>query len=288
LWVAGASRPGWQLRDHNITFAKTNNSTGRWQRATWKDPWLARFFRRKQGRKRFFKALAGLLAEAATWLLPRFQVKDGDCWKKTRTKCNNMNRSWRDNQSREACHLGATDAELVRRARQGDETAFHELVDRYAAELYGLARWFVGNAADAEDVLQETFAGAFRHLRSFEGRSSVKTWLNRILVRQAARHHRSRARQRTVPLRGLSDGSQAVLGGHEAEAPADDNDLRLDVLNLLDTLSPEHREVVVLRELQGMSYSEIAEVVGIPEGTVESRLFRARRELRERLKDYLP
>jgi len=184
--------------------------------------------------------------------------------------------------------LHDTDATLVERALRGDEAAAHEIVDRYARELYGLAFSMVGNAADAEDVLQETFAGAFRGLGSFEGRSSLKTWLTRILVRQAARCHRSRRAHPTAPLDELSEPAKAVLAGRAPSASAEDADLRMDVEAALDTLSPEHREVVVMRELQGMSYQEIAEALGVPQGTVESRLFRARRQLAERLHGYLP
>jgi len=187
----------------------------------------------------------------------------------------------------ERSHLAESDLELVRAARRGDEVAFRELVDRYAQELYRVALMLVGNAADAEDVLQETFAGAFRHLRAFEERASVRTWLTSILVRQAARHHRKMSRQPRQTLEELSQGARAILGG-ENTARATNLDLRLDVLHVLDTLAPEQRQVVVLRELQGLSYKEIAGVLGIPIGTVESRLFRARRELRERLGDYLP
>ena len=88
----------------------------------------------------------------------------------------------RDRCRGEISHLHATDSELVRRARHGDEAAFHELVDRYAGVLFGLAFSLVGHAADAEDVVQETFSGAFRGLRAFRGFSSVKTWLIRILI----------------------------------------------------------------------------------------------------------
>lgn len=173
-------------------------------------------------------------------------------------------------------HLHPTDADLVRRARRGDQAACRELVDRHAPYLYRLAFSLVGSAADAEDVVQETFSGAFRQLGTFAERSTVKTWLIQILVRQAARCHRSRRRHETVSLEPLSEGREGE--------PAD---VRMDVLAALDALAPMHREVVVLREMEGMSYEEIARALGIPRGTVESRLFRARQELKERLKDYL-
>ena len=159
---------------------------------------------------------------------------------------------------------------------RGDKAAFHELVERYANEMYRLAFSLVGNATDAEDVVQETFSGAFQAMPNFDGRSSVRTWLSRILVKQAAKWRRRRKVRRTVVLDATAPG------------PSPEQGLRIDVLATLETLSPEHREIIALREYQGMSYEEMAAVLGVPCGTVESRLFRARQELRDRLKAYLP
>ena len=178
------------------------------------------------------------------------------------------------------------DSELVQRAQEGDDGALHDLVDQYADGLFRLAFSLVGNAPDAEDVVQETFLGAFRRLRGFEGRSSVKTWLTRILVRQAARHHRRRSVRRTVPLD--VEGRESGAGVETGPTTAEDVTMRMDVEEALGALSTDHREVVVLREMQGMSYAEIAEVLDLPAGTVESRLFRARQHLKELLKGYMP
>ena len=179
------------------------------------------------------------------------------------------------------------DRETLRRAQEGDEPAFEELVSRYGKELYGLAFFLTGQASDAEDVVQETLLGAYEGLAAFEARSSVRTWLSRILVNQAARHRRSqRVRQAAQGLR-LSAASAALLRGFAAASPAAASEIRLDVLAVIQTLRPEHREVVVLRELEGMTYRQIADVLDIPQGTVESRLFRAREELKEHLRDYL-
>jgi len=172
----------------------------------------------------------------------------------------------------------ADDIELMRRAAAGDPRSFHALVDRHAQRLFRLAVSLVGNAADAEDVLQETFIGAFKGLRSFEGRSSVRTWLTRILVTQAARWHRDRRRKRTQQM----DESIPTSAGGAA------SDAGMDVNAAMQRLSPEHRQVLALREFEQMSYEEIAEVLGVPQGTVESRLHRARSEMREKLKAYLP
>jgi RNA polymerase sigma-70 factor (ECF subfamily) len=174
----------------------------------------------------------------------------------------------------------ADDIELMRRAAAGDSRSFHALVDRHAQRLFRLAVSLVGNVADAEDVLQETFIGAFRGLRSFEGRSSVRTWLTRILVTQAARWHRDRRRTRAQAV----DESIPSSAADANAAP----DAGMDVSAAMQRLSPEHRQVLALREFEQMSYEEIAEVLGVPRGTVESRLHRARSEMREKLKAYLP
>jgi len=188
-------------------------------------------------------------------------------------------------ESAENGHLPDPDTEVIRLARDGDEAACHALVDRFAPELYRLAYFLVGNAADAEDVLQETFSGAFRHLGRFAELSSVRTWLCAILVRQAARCRRRRKRQMISLEEGTGGASHGAVLVRDETSSAD---LRMDLEAALDTLPEDHREVIVLRELIGLSYEEIAQTLDLPRGTVESRLFRARRTLRERLKDYMP
>lgn len=174
-----------------------------------------------------------------------------------------------------------SDLDLLRQARHGDLGAFHRLVDRYASYLYGLGVGLVGGAHDAEDLVQETLIGAFRGLGAFREESSVKTWLTRILIRQAARHHRRG---------GAAMAATSLEAAPEPAKPAGTAraDLRMDVVAAIQALAVEHRQVIVLRELHGLSYEEIAQVLDVPRGTVESRLFRARRALQELLRDYLP
>jgi RNA polymerase sigma-70 factor, ECF subfamily len=176
--------------------------------------------------------------------------------------------------------LSQTDLDLLRQARRGDIGAFHRLVDRYGPYLYGLGVSLLGRPADAEDAVQETLIGAFRGLGSFREESSVKTWLTRIMVRQAARRQR-----RPGPA-----GDVGIEAAPEPSAPSGSAgaDARMDVRAAIDALAPEHRQVIVLRELHGLSYEEIARALDVPRGTVESRLFRARRALQELLRDYLP
>ena len=172
----------------------------------------------------------------------------------------------------------ANDVDLLRKAAAGDGRAFHALVDRHAQRMYRLALSLVGNATDAEDVVQEAFAGAFRGLSGFEGRAAVKTWLTRILFTQAAKWRRDRARR----VMGSIDAAEqpTVEGGDNSVAA------RIDLNAALLKLSPEHREVLLLREFEGMAYEEMAEVLGVPRGTIESRLHRARNELRLKLTSY--
>jgi RNA polymerase sigma-70 factor (ECF subfamily) len=179
--------------------------------------------------------------------------------------------------------LEISDLELVSRAQTGDASAFHELLDRHAGYLFGVAASMVGNAADAEDVVQETLLGAFRGLRGFEGRSSVKTWLTSILIRQTAMRRRSAGRRLAASLESAAEAES----GPSASPPTEATDTRIDLMAAIQELSPDHREVIVLREINGLSYEEMAEALGVPRGTIESRLFRARRQLQERLEGYL-
>jgi RNA polymerase sigma-70 factor, ECF subfamily len=180
----------------------------------------------------------------------------------------------------EESNPGPDDVELLRQAAAGNARAFHELVDRHADRLYRLATSLVGNAADAEDVLQETFTGAFRGLKGFEQRASVRTWLTRILVTQAAKWRRDRKRRMVEPIEPHEE-SMGRTGAQESAAA------KIDLQAALQKLSDEHRQVLVLREFDLMSYDEIAQVLDVPRGTVESRLHRARLELREKMKAYV-
>jgi RNA polymerase sigma-70 factor (ECF subfamily) len=169
------------------------------------------------------------------------------------------------------------DAELLARTSRGDEQAFKILVDRHARYLYGIAHSMSGNAADAEDLVQETLIAALNS--HFRGESAVRTWLVGILVRRAGMLRRSKMRRPTsvIEIEPPTREPAATAG----------SDVRLDLTVMLEHLSPEHRQVIVLRELEGLSYDEMAEVVGVPRGTIESRLHRAREELRKRFKGYL-
>jgi RNA polymerase sigma-70 factor (ECF subfamily) len=166
-----------------------------------------------------------------------------------------------------------SDAELLRRAYRGDEDAFRTLVDRHSHYLTAVALSMCGkNRADADDLVQETFVGALTS--RFRGESAVRTWLVQILVRRAAMLRRSRRREQGKPLPDVEGRKSAP--SHTAAA-----DARLDLAQMLESLSPDQRQVIVLRELSGMSYEEMAAALHVPRGTVESRLHRAREALRK-------
>jgi RNA polymerase sigma-70 factor (ECF subfamily) len=173
------------------------------------------------------------------------------------------------------------DVELLDGLSRGDEAAYLELVERHGRYLYGIARSLSGNATDADDLVQETFVAALTS--KFRGEAAVRTWLVQILVRRAAMLRRNRGRGG-----GTSDISAATgdrsLASRSAAGAAD---AKMDLADMLSGLSSEHREVIVLRELQGMSYDEMARSLGVPLGTVESRLYRARAELKKRFAGYL-
>jgi RNA polymerase sigma-70 factor (ECF subfamily) len=169
------------------------------------------------------------------------------------------------------------DTELLRQVAQGDQAAFRALVDRHARYLHGVAFALVNNAADAEDIVQETFIAVLKG--NFRGESAVRTWMVQILVRRAGMLRRSRGRK--GPHVSIDGSAPATRSG------ASDSEAKLDLTTMLEALSPEHRAVIVLRELERMSYEEMATALDVPRGTVESRLHRAREELRKRFKGYL-
>ena len=171
-----------------------------------------------------------------------------------------------------------TDAELVRHARSGDRSAFGELVLRHQDRVYGYLLRTLGSAADAQDVTQTTFLLAWRKLDQFRGEAKLTTWLTQIAVNQAAS-----LRRKKRPKAQLNTEDHRVSA---ADASAERPSARLEtadrdrlVQEALGRLSPEHREVLVLKEFQDHDYKEISDLVGCPVGTVRSRLHRARCEL---------
>ena len=170
------------------------------------------------------------------------------------------------------------DSDLIRRIQAGDRQAFEALLDRYEARVYRLALSHTGSVADAEDVTQEVFLGIYRNIAQFRGRSALSTWVYRVAVNHCLEFRRKR-RAPSVSLEESGDLASARWQDDPVES-AVKSDVRQEVATALAGLSDAHREVVELHELHGLTYGECAEVLGVPVGTVKSRLSNAFARLR--------
>jgi RNA polymerase sigma-70 factor (ECF subfamily) len=179
------------------------------------------------------------------------------------------------------------DKELIGRVRDGDEAAYGTLVERYEDRLRTLARRLVGDVHRAEDVVQDAFLKAYVKLPSFHGKSSFYTWLYRITVNAAAdlRQRESRRRAASLDVEPIGRAlSGAGPGPADRAVTAEHRDI---VRREIEKLSPKLKTILKLRELEGLSYEELAQTLAISKGTVESRLFRAREKLAQRLRKVL-
>ncbi len=175
---------------------------------------------------------------------------------------------------------------LLARFAEGDRTALDELFKRYRVPAYRVAFRLLGNEADALDAVQEGFVKALAHLEGFEGRSSFKTWLLRVVSNAALDLGRQRGRREAQSLDailGSEDLPRSLLSGDESAAGLEQADLRTLLLQALASLSEVQRQTFVLFADAGLSYREVAESLGISIGTVMSRLYYARQKLREYL-----
>jgi RNA polymerase sigma-70 factor (ECF subfamily) len=187
----------------------------------------------------------------------------------------------------QAVPWGRDEAELVTELQAGSETAFDWLVTYYHAGVYNLVYGILADASDAADVTQEVFLKAFRGIRGFRRGSSLKTWLYRISVRQALnerrwwwRHHRQQ-----ISIDSDETGEKPALQLKDAEAtPFEEfatHETQATVRRALTQLPDVFRSAVILRDMEGLSYEEVAEVLEVSVGTVKSRIVRGRRILRE-------
>ncbi|MGI6413130.1 MAG: RNA polymerase sigma factor [Syntrophomonadaceae bacterium] len=186
-----------------------------------------------------------------------------------------------------------SEEQLVRRSLRGDIQAFEQLVLAYQSKIYSLAYRYMGNEEDAYDMAQECFIKAYRSLGSFKGNSSFKTWLYRVASNVCLDELR-RKKRRIVPI--SIDEPLATREGSEVEKEFEDHSASVDILYeqkefaeqiqvVLNEMKPEHKTVVVLRDIMEMTYEEIASVLNCSVGTVKSRLSRARSVLRKKLTD---
>ena len=179
------------------------------------------------------------------------------------------------------------DRAAVEDARAGDSGAFEALVLRYQTRIVNYASAMIHDAGAAEDVAQETFVRAWRGLGRFRGESSFKTWLYRIATNVARTQLDRRGRQARITDRSLDDEAEPLQAG-DVQSPAPDAETTLVAREAIDRalaeLPDELRLALILRDVEGLDYKEIAGATGAPIGTVESRIFRARRHMRTLLR----
>jgi len=181
----------------------------------------------------------------------------------------------------------ASDVELIHRVQSGDTEAFDELMKRYAASVYKVTYALTRNHADADDLSQETFIRAFRAIARFDEHYQFYTWVRKIAVNLCFNYLKRGRKFSFVPL-PMSDGEAESVDIADPRPPAADSGLRRDLDQALVKLPPDQRAVFVLRVNEEMSYAEISQALGIPVGTVMSRLNWAREKLRELLREYMP
>ncbi len=170
------------------------------------------------------------------------------------------------------------DLALVDRIRRGELGAFEELYRAHAGRIYSLALRMLGNAADAEDLLQEIFLTAHRKLETFRGDAALGTWLYRLATNQVLDHVRSRAARTGQMTDGLDDAAVIADGmGHRLGERAID---RIDLERALAQLPEGCRAAFVLHDVEGLEHREVADVLGIAEGTSKSQVHKARLRLR--------
>lgn len=184
------------------------------------------------------------------------------------------------------------DPRFLRRLQERDEKAFDELVRRHQGRVFGIAYRLLDNRAEAEDVSQEIFVRVFGAIGSFRGESSLSTWIYRIAVNQCRTRRTHLIRRRVDRTRQYEEVAEGPAPPRASAATrpdviAEGNEMEAAVRRALADLDDEWREILVLRDVEGLDYEEIAQILGHPMGTVKSRLHRARLALQQKLAPYL-
>ncbi len=187
------------------------------------------------------------------------------------------------------------DEELVKRCAGGDREAFNDLVLKYQKKVFSVAYRFVGDPEEANDLAQEIFTAAYQNLKSFRGDSKFSTWLFQIATNRGKNRFKYLKRRGFFTNKGSSETDDEGDQSHRAlpdqtanpEELLSGNQIRKAVIEAINELEPDHREIVILRDIEGLSYDEIARILDLPEGTTKSRLHRARMVVKEKLKKVL-
>jgi RNA polymerase sigma-70 factor (ECF subfamily) len=185
------------------------------------------------------------------------------------------------------------DETLVRAFQSGDKAAFDKLVIKHKDRLFNTIYWFLGDYEEANDCTQETFIKLFRSLKTFRFESAFSTWLYRIAINTSKNRLKSSAyrwKKKTVPIEkteGSKSGNPSFEITNESPSPVVEFERKERsglIKAAINSLSEEHNRVIVLRDIQGMSYEEIADITSLNLGTIKSRIARGRLELRNNLK----
>jgi len=183
--------------------------------------------------------------------------------------------------------------ELIDSLKKGDSSAFETIIDMHSKKVYSLAYNFLGNHQDAEDIVQMVFIKVFQKIKGFKAKSTFSTWLHRITINCCKDLIKSKYRSQTYYLEDLNpDDKKGVDNFTPSNQPLPSDYVQAKEINeiissALDNLSFEHREIIILREREGLSYEEISKILNCNMGTVMSRLFNARKKLAEVLKNKL-
>ena len=176
--------------------------------------------------------------------------------------------------------------DLIRRAKQGDMLAFEELILNHEKIVYNVALRMMNHSEDARDISQEVFLKAYRNLANFDERSAFSTWLYRITHNTCIDEMRKRKGKQNYSLEEElenEDGSMQRQIADEGDTPEESllrEEQKSEILQALDTLSEEHKAAIILRDVKGLSYEEISEILELSLGTVKSRISRARNQLK--------
>ncbi len=186
-----------------------------------------------------------------------------------------------------------TDEELVQETLDGRREAFQLLVERHQSRVFGLVRHYLRSGAEVEDLVQDTFLKAFSKLSTFQSNSSFYTWLYRIAKNSVLDHLKRKGRSPIVAMEDPEDNLGGMGEGRSTGLPAPDaammkHEISAVTRAVLEELPDIFRDVLILRELEGLSYQEIAETLEVSIGTVESRIFRARAKFKDKLMQQHP
>lgn len=179
--------------------------------------------------------------------------------------------------------------ELIAKAKQGDMQAFEELILKHEKIVYNVAFRMMNHSEDAKDISQEVFLKAYRNIKNFDERSMFSTWLYRITTNTCIDEMRKRKGKQSYSLEEElenEDGSMQRQIADEGDTPEESlmrGEEKGEILQALDTLSEEHRAAIILRDVKGLSYEEISEIIELPMGTVKSRISRARNQLKNEI-----